>query len=65
MNQVLVQGALLNLKMPKTVNQVVKHISTVLKKVAKDQGESALKSCDTWNWSRLPGQLAPLFIVSS
>jgi hypothetical protein len=57
MNQVLVPGALLNLKMPKTVNQVVKHISTVLKKVAKDRGESALKSCDTWNWSRLPGQL--------
>ena len=46
----------LQLKMPKTVDQVVKHISTVLaKKVAKDQGEIAIKSSENWDWSRLSG----------
>jgi hypothetical protein len=42
--------------MPKTVDQVVKHISTVLaKKVSKDQGEIAIKSAENWDWSRLSG----------
>jgi hypothetical protein len=42
--------------MPKTVDQVVKHISTVLaKKIAKDQGEIAIKSAENWDWSRLSG----------
>jgi len=42
--------------MPKTVDQVINHISTVLaKKVAKDQGEIAIKSSENWDWSRLSG----------
>jgi len=47
--------------MPKTVDQVVKHISTVLaNKVAKHQGEIAIKSSDKWDWSRLSGMVFPL-----
>ena len=47
--------------MPKTVDQVVKHISTVLaNKVAKHQGEIAIKSSDKWDWSRLSGMSLPL-----
>jgi len=47
--------------MPKTVDQVVKHISTVLaNKVAKHQGEIAIKSSDKWDWSRLSGNFLPL-----
>jgi hypothetical protein len=46
--------------MPKTVDRVVKHISTVLaKKVAKDQGEIAIKSSENWDWSRLSGMSPP------
>lgn len=46
----------LQLKMPKTVDQVVKHVSSILaKKVAKDQGETAIKSSENWDWSRLSG----------
>jgi hypothetical protein len=42
--------------MPKTVDQVVKHVSSILaKKVAKDQGEIAIKSSENWDWSRLSG----------
>jgi len=42
--------------MPKTVDQVVKHVSTVLaKKVATDQGDIAIKSSENWDWSRLSG----------
>jgi hypothetical protein len=46
--------------MPKTVDQVVKHVSTILaKKVAKEQGEMAIKSSENWDWSRLSG-MSPL-----
>ena len=51
----------LQLKMPKPVDQVVKHISTVLaNKVAKNQGDIAIKSSDKWDWSRLSGMSLPL-----
>jgi len=51
----------LQLKMPKTVDQVVKHISTILaKKVAKEQGEIAIKSSENWDWSRLSGMYPPI-----
>jgi len=47
--------------MPKTVTQVVHHLTNILaKKVAQAQGEQAIKSSDTWDWSRLPGKLCYL-----
>jgi hypothetical protein len=54
-------GSQLKLKMPKTVTQVVQHLThSLAKKVAQAQGEQAIKSSDTWDWSRLPGKLCYL-----